>query len=278
MRIIERFDLSERRACSFVGLSRNSYRNPPQPDQQTKMLSAAIIDIAQVRRRFGYRRIHDLLRPEFLEVNHKRVYRLYSLAKLAVRKRKKVKRPTNERVPLQIAQRVNEVWSMDFVNDSLTNGRRIKCFTVADDFSHECVDIAVDYGIGGQYVTRLLDQAALFWGYPDVVRTDNGPEFTSRAFMGWAQSHGIRHILIEPGRPMQNGYIESFNGKFRDECLNDHWFETLPQTRATIAAWRQDYNEVRPHSSCRRMPPAKFAALHRKNSADAKQHTTEIIL
>ncbi len=242
------------------------------------MLSAAIIDIAQVRRRFGYRRIHDLLRPEFPEVNHKRVYRLYSLAKLAVRKRKKVKRPTNERVPLQIAQRVNEVWSMDFVSDSLTNGRRIKCFTVADDFSHECVDIAVDYGIGGQYVTRLLDQAALFRGYPDVVRTDNGPEFTSRAFMGWAQSHGIRHILIEPGRPMQNGYIESFNGKFRDECLNDHWFETLPQTRATIAAWRQDYNEVRPHSSCRRMPPAKFAALHRQNSADAKQHTTERIL
>ena len=142
-----------------------------------------------------------------------------------------------------------------------------------------------NYGIEKAFVYTLIhvrqylgDQAALFRGYPDVVRTDNGPEFTSRAFMGWAQSHGIRHILIEPGRPMQNGYIESFNGKFRDECLNDHWFETLPQTRATIAAWRQDYNEVCPHSSCRRMPPAKFAALHRKNSADAKQHTTERIL
>ena len=158
---------------------------------------------------------------------------------------------------------------MDFVSDSLANSRRIKCLTVADDFSHECVDIATDYGIGGQYVTRLLDRAALFRGYPSAVRTDNGPEFTSRAFMGWAQTHGIRHILIQPGRPMQNGYIESFNGKFRDECLNEHWFETLPQARTAIAAWRQDYNEVRPHSSCRRMPPAKFAALHRQHAADA---------
>ena len=276
--MIKQVDLSERRACQLVGLSRDSYRHPPVQDHQSAALSAAIIDIAQVRRRFGYRRIHDLLRPEFPDVNHKRVYRLYSVANLAVRKRKKSKRPMNERVPLQLAQRVNEVWSMDFVSDSLANGRRIKCLTVADDFSHECVDIATDYGIGGLYVTRLLDRAALFRGYPAVVRTDNGPEFTSRAFMGWAQTHGIRHILIQPGRPMQNGYIESFNGKFRDECLNDHWFEMLPQARAAIAAWRQDYNEVRPHSSCQRMPPAKFAALHRQNSDDATQPTTERIL
>ena len=276
--MIERINLSERRACRLVGLTRDSYRHPPVPTRHTEALSAAIIDIAQVRRRFGYRRIHDLLRPEFPDVNHKRVYRLYSAAKLAVRKRKKAKRPMNERVPLQIAQRVNEVWSMDFVSDSLANGRRLKCLTVADDFSHECVDIATDYGIGGLYVTRLLDRAALFRGYPVAVRTDNGPEFTSRAFMAWAQTHGIRHILIQPGRPMQNGYIESFNGKFRDECLNDHWFQTLPQARAAIAIWRQDYNEVRPHSSCRRMPPAKFAALHRQNSADATQPTNERIL
>ena len=276
--MIERFDLSERHACRLVGLSRDSYRHPPLPDQATMALSAAIIDIAQARRRFGYRRVHDLLRPKFPDVNHKRVYRLYSAANLAVRKRKKAKRPVSERVPLQIAQRVNEVWSMDFVSDSLSTGRRIKCLTVADDFSHECVDLAVDYGISGQYVTRLLDRAAVFRGYPCTVRTDNGPEFTSRAFMAWAQGHGIRHILIEPGRPMQNGYIESFNGKFRDECLNEHWFETLPQARAAIAIWRQDYNEVRPHSSCRRMPPARFAALHRQNSADATQPTTEGIL
>lgn len=186
------------------------------------VLSAAIIDLAQTRRRFGYRRIHDLLRRKFPQVNHKRVYRLYSAANLAVRKGKKAKRPVSERVPLQIAQSVNEVWSMDFVSDSLANGQRIKCLTVADDFSHECVDIGVNYGILGQYVTRLLDRAAAFRGYLSAVRTDNGPEFTSRVFMAWAQGHGIRHILIEPGRPMQNGYIESFNGKFREECLNEH--------------------------------------------------------
>jgi transposase InsO family protein len=109
---------------------------------------------------------------------------------------------------------------MDFVSDSLTNARRLKCLTIADDFSRECVDIAVDFGIGGHYVTRILDQAATFRGYPRIVRTDNGPEFTSRAFIGWCQAHGIEHLLIEPGKPMQNGYIESFNGKFRDECLN----------------------------------------------------------
>ena len=179
----------------------------------TKALSGKIIEIAQARRRFGYRRIHDLLQPEYPGVNHKRVYRLYSQADLAVRKRKKVRRAASERVPLQLAQSINEVWSMDFVSDSLASGRRIKCLTVADDFSHECVDIAVDYGISGEYVTRLLDRVAVFRGYPLALRTDNGPEFTSRAFMAWANSHGIRHILIEPGRPMQNGYIESFNGK-----------------------------------------------------------------
>jgi len=161
---------------------------------------------------------------------------------------------------------------MDFVSDSLSNGRRLKCLTVADDFSHECVEIAVDYGISGQYVTRLLDRAAIFRGYPQVVRTDNGPEFTSRAFIAWAQSHGIRLILIQPGRPMQNGYIESFNGKFRDECQNEHWFETLAQAREAIMVWRNDYNEVRPHSNCGRIPPASFAALHRQRVADAMQN------
>ena len=270
--MIAQHSLSERRACSLEGLSRDSYHQPPQADQATRDLGDKIVEIAQARRRFGYRRVHDMLRLEFPGVNHKRVYRLYSASNLAVRKRKKTKRPLSERVPLQIAKSVNEVWSMDFVSDSLSNGRRIKCLTVADDFSHKCVDITADYGISGQYVTRLLDRAAIFRGYPLAVRTDNGPEFTSRAFMAWAQSHGIRHILIEPGRPMQNGYIESFNGKFRDECLNDHWFETLRQARSTIAIWRQDYNEVRPHSSVGRIPPAHFAQLHRQRAGDVARN------
>ena len=162
---------------------------------------------------------------------------------------------------------------MDFVSDSLVNGGRIKLLTVADDFSHECVDIAVDYGIGGQYVTRLLDQAARFRGYPQIVRTDNGPEFTSRAFMGWAQARGIRHLLIDPGKPMQNAFIESFNGRLRDECLNEQWFETLQQARTTIAEWRRDFNEVRPHSSLGRIPPARFAEQHRRHRRRCCQDT-----
>jgi putative transposase len=272
--MIEQCDLSERRACRLAGLSRDSYRHPPETDQMTTDLTGKIVEIAHARRRFGYRRIHDMLRAHFPGVNHKRVYRLYSKANLAVRRRKKVKRPACERVPLQLARNVNEVWSMDFVSDSLANGRRIKFLTVADDFSHECVDIAVDWGISGLYVTRLLDRAALFRGYPLAVRTDNGPEFTSRAFMAWAHSHGVRHILIEPGRPMQNGYIESFNGKFRDEHLNEQWFQTLQQARSATAIWRQDYNEVRPHGSIGRIPPVRFAELHRQRAGDAAQSSS----
>jgi putative transposase len=144
--MIAEHHLAERRACRLVGLSRDCRRNPPLVDERAQQLSAKIVEIAQARRRFGYRRVHDLLRPEFPGVNHKRVFRLYSQALLAVRKRKKARRAGSERVPLTVATHVNEVWSMDFVSDSLANGRRIKCLTVADDFSHECVDISVDYG------------------------------------------------------------------------------------------------------------------------------------
>ena len=259
--------LSERRACRLAGLSRDAFRHPPEPTAATQALSARIIELAQVRRRFGYRRLHDLLRPEFPDVNHKKIYRLYREANLAVRRRRKVRRPPGERLPLSGASVPNAVWSMDFVSDALASGRRLKCLTVADDFTHEAVDIAVDHGISGAYVVRVLDHAARFRGYPRAVRTDNGPEFTSRVFIAWAQLHGIEHLLIEPGRPMQNGYIESFNGKFRDECLNEHWFTSLAPAREVIGEWRRDYNEVRPHSSCGRIPPAQFAANHRSKSS-----------
>jgi putative transposase len=145
--------------------------------------------------------------------------------------------------------------------------------TVADDFTHECVDITTDFGIVGRYLTRLLDRAATFRGYPKTVRTYNGPEFTCRAFMTWAQKHGIQHILIEPGSPTLNAYIESFNGTFRDECLDENWFESLEQARQAIATWRLDYNETRPHSSCGRIAPATFAALNRQLTGDSVQQS-----
>jgi putative transposase len=263
--------ISERRACALVGLSRDSWRCPPKRAARDQTSTARIVELAHERRRFGYRRIGDLLRAEGTPMNDKRVYRLYRLADLAVRKRRSKKRLKLERVPLHQCKRINEVWSLDFVSDSLANGRRFKCLPITDDFTHESVDIAVDHGISGHYVTRVLEQAARFRGYPRAVRTDQGPEFTSRAFLAWTTARGVRHILNQPGKPTQNAYIESFNGKFRDECLNEHWFETLAQARAEIARWRQDYNEVRPHSSCGRIPPAKFAALHRQRAADAGQ-------
>ena len=264
--MLELTTLSERRACRLAGLSRDAFRHEPEPTPATQALTAKLVELAQARRRFGYRRLHDLLEPEFPGVNHKKIYRLYSEAKLAVRRRKKVKFPASLRQKLVPAQRPNDVLSMDFVFDQLANGRRIKCLTVVDDFTRESVDVVVDHGISGAYVVRVLEQIACFRGDPRAVRTDNGPEFTSRAFLAWTQQHGVEHILIEPGKPMQNGYIESFNGKFRDECLNEQWFTSLAQARAVIAEWRRDYNEVRPHSSCGRIPPAQFAANHRAQS------------
>jgi len=266
--------MSERHACALVGLSRDSYRHVGHTSALNVQLREQIVQTAQTRRRWGYRMIHDVLRPQYPDINHKRVYRIYIAAGLSIRKRKKAKR-IGVRVPLVAAMAINQTWSMDFVSDAVAGpgavSRRIKCLTVADDFSHECVDITADFGIGGNYVIRLLDRAATFRGYPKEVRTDNGPEFTCRAFMTWTQKHGIKHILIEPGSPTQNAYIESFNGTFRDECLDENWFESLEQARQAIAAWRNVYNEIRPHSSCGRIPPATFAALHRQLTGDAKQ-------
>ena len=198
--MIELLDISERRACSYAGLSRTSYREPPRTDAQPE-LSARIVELAHERRRFGYRRIHDLLTREGHAVNHKRVWRLYRVNDLAVRKRRKAKRISNERKPLLRPTAVNQVWSLDFVMDALANGRRIKCLTVVDDFSRECVDIAMDYGIGGEYVTRLLEQAGQFRGFPAAMRTDQGPEFTSRAFMAWAHSRGVQPPAQRRGQP-----------------------------------------------------------------------------
>jgi putative transposase len=267
--------ISERRACALLGLSRDSWRHPPKRDTRDAALSERIVTLAHERRRFGYRRIADLLRAQGQVINDKRVYRLYTQAQLSVRKRRSAKRVKLDRVPLHRCSAINEVWSMDFVSDSLASGRRIKCLTITDDFSHECVDIAVDHGIGGQYVTRVLEAAARFRGYPLAIRTDQGPEFTCRAFMAWAQARGVLHILNQPGKPTQNAYIESFNGKFRDECLNEHWFESLSQARTEIARWRTDYNEARPHSSCGRIPPAQFAAQHRQHAAGAGHPLTQ---
>jgi putative transposase len=163
------------------------------------------------------------------------------------------------REPLALPTQRNEVWSMDFVMDALGNGRRIKILTVVDDCTEEAFDLVANFGISGHYVTRILDQAARFRGYPRAIRTDQGPDFTGRALDQWAYQHGVQLKLIQPGKPTQNAFIESFNGKFRDECLSEHWFHTLSRARAVIHQWRTDYNEQRPHSGLGYRTPAGAA-------------------
>ena len=255
--------ISERRACQLVGLSRTvlHYESKAQPDNEH--LQARLIELAGERRRFGYRRLHALVRREGVRANHKRIYRLYREAGLAVRRRRKRHGVAIERQVLERPAGPNQVWSMDFVSDALANGRRIKVLTIVDDYSKEAIDLVADFGISGLYVTRALDQAARFRGYPKAIRTDQGPEFTGKALDQWAYRHGVQLKMIQAGKPTQNAFIESFNGRFRDECLNDHWFTTLAEARILISAWRQDYNQCRPHSALDYLTPAEFAAKHR---------------
>ena len=257
--------ISERQACALVGIYRSTLRYQSRLPEQDEALSSRIIELAQERRRFGYRRIHALLRREGVEVNHKRVYRLYRAAELAVKRRKRRKGVMVPREPLTLPVRRNEVWSMDFVMDSLANGRRLKVLTVVDDCTKEAVDLVADFGISGHYVTRILDQVARFRGYPKAVRTDQGPEFTGKALDQWAYQNGVQLKLIQSGKPTQNAFIESFNGKFRDECLNEHWFHTLDHARVIINQWRKDYNECRPHSMLGYKTPAEMAEILRNH-------------
>lgn len=255
--------ISERRACQLVGLSRTVLHYASKAQPENEHLQARLVELASERRRFGYRRLHALVRREGVSVNHKRLYRLYSDAGLTVRRRKKRHGVAVERQALELPSGPNDVWSMDFVSDALASGRRIKVLTIVDDFSKESVDLAVDFGISGHYVTRVLDQAARFRGYPKAIRTDQGPEFTGKALDQWACLHGVQLKLIQAGKPTQNAFIESFNGRFRDECLNDHWFTSLAEARILIAVWRRDYNQHRPHSALDYQTPAEFAAKHR---------------
>lgn len=250
--------LSERHALRVLGMSASAYRYQPAADRNRDM-RAQIVALAHRHRRYGAGMIYLKLRQAGLQVNHKRVERLYREAGLQVRQRKRKKVPVSERQPLGRPQAANQVWSMDFVFDRTAEGRVIKNLTVVDDATHEAVAIVPERAIGGVSLTRMLDQLACRRGLPKAIRTDNGKEFCGRAMLTWAHARGVKLFLIEPGKPNQNAYIESFNGRFRDECLNEHWFTSLPHARAVIEAWRREYNEERPKKSLGGLTPAAYA-------------------
>jgi putative transposase len=238
-------------------MKRSSYRYALRREEPAG-LRGRLQALAQERRRFGYRRLTVLLRREGWPVNHKRVYRLYREAGLGVRRRKRKRIGALERQPLTLPTRRNERWSMDFVFDALTDGRRFRSLNIVDDFNRECLAAEVDTSIPGARVVRVLERLRDLRGVPEVLVADNGPEFAGQALDVWAYEQGVKLHFIEPGKPVQNAFIESFNGRMRDECLNEHWFMSLAEARETIESWRRDYNEVRPHSSLGNRTPQEF--------------------
>ena len=250
--------LSERRALRVIGMSPSAYRYQPAQDRNCA-LKEKIIALAQRHRRYGAGMIYLKLRQAGEIVNHKRVDRLYAEAGLQVKKRKRKKIPLADRHPLARPQTANQVWSMDFVFDRTAEGRSIKNLTVVDDATHEAVAIVAERALGGHQLVRILEQLALTRGLPKAIRTDNGKEFCSRAMLTWAHARGVQLFLIEPGKPNQNAYIESFNGRFRDECLNEHWFTSLQHARVIVEAWRREYNEERPKKSLGGLTPVAYA-------------------
>ena len=246
------------RACGLVGISRSlySYRSRRA---DSGPLRARIEEIAAVKRRYGYRRVYLRLRREGWQVNRKRVYRLYRDAGLAVRRRKRKRIGVFERKPLPKPTRPNVSWSMDFVADGLIGGRRLRCLTIVDDCTRECLAIEVDTSITGLRVQAVLERLADTRGLPMSITVDNGPEFDGQVLDKWAYRRAVQLSFIRPGKPNENAYIESFNGKFRDECLNEHWFLSLAHARSVIEDWRVEYNTERPHSSLGNRTPAEFA-------------------
>jgi len=256
----ETFDMSERRACRVIDQSRSTQRYASRRPEIPR-LRERLVALAEARPRFGYPRLHLLLRREGFHVNRKRIYRLYRVAGLKLRPKRRPRAAPRERHPMTPAARANASWSLDFVSDRLADGRQFRTLTVVDDFVKRCPVLEVDTSISGARVTRAIDMAIEIHGKPDRLIMDNGPEFTSRAMIEWASRRGIELAWIEPGKPIQNAYAESFNARFRDECLNQHHFTTLGDARAIIEAWRQDYNTVRPHTSLGGETPERFFEL-----------------
>ncbi len=261
MHIVERFGLSVRRACKLVGLSRTSFHYRPATKPDEEVIRKRLRELAQTRRRFGCPRLHVMLRREGFVINHKRTERLYRQEGLILRIRRRKKMSSLLRTDIPKPNYPNHIWSMDFMRDSLANGRAIKILSIVDEYTRKCFRIEVDTSINGVRVTRVLTEIAQMGNLPQIIIIDNGPEFISKALDAWAYQRGVKLTFIRPGKPVENAYIESFNGRFRDECLNENWFLTLEHARGIIERWRIDYNNERPHSSLGNRTPEEFLRL-----------------
>ena len=250
--------VSERRACLVVAAERATirYRHRRGDDAEVR---TKLRELAAERRRFGYRRLHVLLRREGIRINHKKLRRLYALERLQVRRRGGRKRAVGTRAPMTLPQGPNQRWSLDFVSDTLTDGRRFRILAVVDDFTRACLCLVADTSLSGKRVARELDAIIARRGTPLMVVSDNGTEFTSLAILGWSSDRKVAWPYIAPGKPRQNAFVESFNGRLRDECLNETLFTSLTHARSELAAWQRDYNEVRPHSALGGLSPATFS-------------------
>ena len=256
------FDMSERRACRTIGCVRMTvryrYRRPDDAALRQRLRA-----LAHERRRFGYRRLHVLLRREGFTVNHKRLFRLYREERLMVRLRRGRKRALGTRAPMPVPQWPNDRWSLDFVSDQFIDGRRMRILVVVDDCTRECLALVPDTSISGTRVARELDRLLVAYGKPKTIVSDNGTELTSNAILRWADDHKVEWHYIAPGKPVQNAFAESFIGRLRDELLNETLFRSLPHARAALDAWRSDYNHDRPHSRLGWLSPATYAAQRR---------------
>jgi putative transposase len=249
---------SQRRACRLVGLQPKTYRYAStRPDDGP--LRVRLKELASQRRRFGYRRLGLLLARQGIRINRKKLYRLYKEERLTVRKRGGRKRALGTRAPISIPQDQNLRWSLDFVMDTLVSGRRFRVLTLVDDFTRECLTLVADTSLTSLRVLRELDRVIEIRGCPRMIVSDNGTEFTSNAMLAWQEENEIEWHYIAPGKPMQNGFVESFNGRLRDECLNEHLFGNLNEARQLIEEWRIDYNTNRPHTSLNGLTPIEFA-------------------
>ena len=258
MQIIERFGLSVRRACRLIGLSRTSFCYKPVAKPEEEVIRKRLRKLAETRRRFGCPRLHVMLRRGGVMINHKRTERIYRQEGLILRIRRRKKMSSLLRMEVPKPSYPNHIWSMDFMRDSLACGRTIKVLSVVDEYTRKCFRIEVDTSINGVRVARALTEIGQTEGLPEIIIIDNGPEFIGNALDVWAYQRGVKLTFIRPGKPVENAYIESFNGRFRDECLNENWFLTLEHARGIIEKWRIDYNSERPHSSLGCLTPEEF--------------------